>query len=213
MPRLRRVILPISYSSYAAESDRNPGDYNKSYHYAFFFGSTAFTDWYSIRRYSLVAIWSVKQSVDRAWAYYTRGDSLVDSGPNGWMAARDQHDLAKNGQESGLFHDQYYDSTLIPLNIARVADIARLCRDRHIELVLISTPMWHSYMEHIRRDRYHHMVRTTDSLSQALGVPYYNFTEDPRFVEEDYYDANHLRIQGAHKLTALLRDTLSVRNR
>ncbi|MDX2285104.1 MAG: hypothetical protein NW241_13145 [Bacteroidia bacterium] len=209
MPSLRTVMVPVSYSSLGAESDRNPGDYNKSYHYAYFFGTKDFVKPLSARRFSLTALFTVKGSVDRAWGYFMEGDSLIEFRPDGWFATEEQRDLLKNAAESAPFHDRYYDERLHGVNLARLAAIVSRCRMRGVEPVLISMPMHPAYMRQVRADRYAYMTQAADSLSRAHGVRYLNFTEDPRFEDADFFDSNHLRRQGAEKLTRILRDTLA----
>ncbi|MEO1448653.1 MAG: hypothetical protein AAFV07_03950 [Bacteroidota bacterium] len=206
MPRLKRVIIPISYPSLGGESDRNPGIYDKSYHYAFFYGSEAFTDWYAPKRYSIVQLFGIKRCVDRAKAYYVQPDTLVEFEANGWMATDVQHDLERNGAESGLFHDQVYDTSLVALNLQRLGDMITRCQARNIAVYLLSPPMWESYLAHTRPERLDRMVHAMDSLSEHYAVPYINFTSDKRFIAEDFFDSNHLRRDGANKLSVILRE-------
>ena len=208
LPQLQTVIIPVSYPSLGAESDRNPGEYNKSYHFAYFYGSTAFTKWYSPRRYSLVSLFTIKKAVDRTYAYYTGRDSLVEFLPSGWFPTEEQRDLERNARESGGFHDQYYDEALRPVNLDRLARMVAMCQERGVQPVLVSMPMWEGYARYTRPERFAYMTRATDSLAQSHGVPYFDFTWDPRFEDVDFFDSNHLRRQGALKFTHLLQDTL-----
>ncbi|GAB4402702.1 MAG: hypothetical protein OHK0039_01030 [Bacteroidia bacterium] len=204
LPALRRVVLPVSYPSLGGESERYPGDYNKSYYYAFFYGSRAFTKPYSVRRYSLTAMLSIKKAVDRTWEYYMGIDDLIDFEPNGWYPSMRQKDLAENARNAGAFHDRYYDPALHSVNIGRLVHIIGLCQARDIELICVSMPMWEGYLEVVQAGRYQFMVSTMDSLAAVYGVPYFNYTRDTRFGAEDYYDSNHLRREGAEKFTRIL---------
>ncbi|WNJ16456.1 hypothetical protein [Pontibacter sp. G13] len=208
LPNLRRVIVPVSYPTFGSESDRNIGDYDKSYEYAHFYGSEGFVSNWSPKRYSLVNLFTIKKSVDRSIAYYQGKDSLVEFRRNGWYWTEEQRDLEKNGQNAGTFHDQFYDETLIPLNVNRIVEMAETCDQHGVELVLVSMPMHQSYLSTVNPARYQRMQELADSLSQALPIAYYNFTEDPRFTDEDFFDSNHLRSQGAIKFTQIFRATL-----
>ncbi|TAE59004.1 MAG: hypothetical protein EAZ89_02895, partial [Bacteroidetes bacterium] len=204
MPKLRRVIVPVSYSSLAAESDRLPDDFNKSYYFAHFYDSEAFTNPFSFKKYSLTALWGIKASVDRSFAYAFRGDSLVECRRNGWYATEEQRDLLKNGRESGRFQDRFYDERLFSQNLGYIEQMIRRCREKQVAIYLISTPMWKTFMANTQPGRYAKMVYLTDSLAHAQGVPYWNFSTDERFGEEDFFDSNHLRTQGAVKFSRIL---------
>ncbi|RMG56606.1 MAG: hypothetical protein D6722_26235, partial [Bacteroidetes bacterium] len=184
--------------------------YNKSYYYAHYYGSRAFTHWYAPKRYSLVLLFSVKKAVDRSWAYFAGQDSLVEFDDRGWYGTDTQRDLAENAANAGPFHDRYYDEGLQKTNLNRLQAMIELCQNRDIEPVLVSLPMWVGYRQHTQPERWAYMHQTTDSLAQAMGVPYLDFTEDARFTDEDFFDANHLRRQGAIRFTQILQDTLGI---
>ena len=203
LPRLKKLVLPVSYPSLGSESYKNPGDYNRSYHYAYFYGSNAFVDMLAPRRFSLVSLFTVKKSVDRSWDYFVRGDSLIEFDGNGWYNSDKEpaRDLAKNGRDSGKLHDAVYDESLIPDNLRYISEMIRLCKRRGVEVYLLSMPMWKTYIEQVKPERYTRMVTAMDSLSRVEQIPYFNFTEDERFIAEDFFDSNHLNQQGADKFT------------
>ncbi|MGN1236321.1 MAG: hypothetical protein ACI4TS_02635, partial [Bacteroidaceae bacterium] len=45
-------------------------------------------------------------------------------------------------------------------------------------------------------------------LSRYPWVEYYDFEADTRFVASDFYDADHLNLLGAHKLTLFLKEAM-----
>lgn len=204
MPSLRTVVLPVSYLSLGTESNRNPGDFNRSYHYAIFYGVDTLVNPLSVKRYSVVNLFTIKNSVDRAIAWYEGKDSLVEFRRNGWFATDEQKELEKHGQDVAPYHNRLFHDELIPVNTQRISDIISFCQKRNIKVVLISTPVHRSYMNNISDYRYETMLKITDSLSREYRVPYYNFTQDPRFTDEDFFDSNHLRTRGAAKFSSLL---------
>jgi hypothetical protein len=208
MPALKRVIVPISYGSLGSESYRNPGIYDKTYYYAQFYGSTAFTDWWDIERYSRVALFTTKRSVDRSMSYYTTDDSLLECRRDGFYTLAFQRDLDQNGQESGKFHDLYFDPSLIPTNLGYLDQMATLCAERGVTLCLISTPVWPSYLDHINPTRLAQTVSSIDSMRAARGIPYWNDMRDSTFEADDFYDANHLSAQGARQYTQRLQQRI-----
>ncbi len=204
MPALERVILPISYGSLGSESYRNPGIYDKTYYYAHFYGSRAFTDWWDISCHSRVALFTVKRSVDRTTSYYATDDSLLECRRDGFYDLAFQRDLDQNAKESGAFHSQYFDEALIGTNLDYLDRMIELCEKHQVQLYLISTPMWPSYLEHIDQDRLALTVAKIDSVSRTHQIPYWNDIDHARFEAADFYDANHLSARGAMTYTQML---------
>ena len=205
MPQLKKVVLAVSYPSLGSESYKNPGDYNRSYHYAYFYGSDAFVDMLAPRRFSLVSLFTVKKSVNRSMAYYMEGDSLIEFDRNGWYNSDKEpaRDLTQNGRDSGKLHDAVYDESLIAKNLEYLGDMIQLCKRRGVEVFLVSMPMWKSYIAQVNEGRYEKMVSAMDSLSSVEQLPYFNFTEDERFTGDDFFDSNHLNQVGAVKFTRI----------
>lgn len=204
MKSLKYIICPISYPSYGSEAYLFDGIYNKTYYFKHYFGSTAFTKWYEPENYSLLALLTVKRSVDRSMRYYQGKDSLVEFNQNGWYFWEDSMTTAQlisNGKQSGLFHNQFYDEGLHETNKETLSSIIRVCKENGVIPILISTPMHESYREQMKKSRYDYMVQTTDSLAKSYDVPYYNFTESPDYERADFMDANHLGKEGAQKFT------------
>lgn len=208
MPKLKRVILPISYGSLGAESYRNPGIYDKTFYYAQFYGSTAFTDWWDLERYSRVALFTVKRSVDRTRSYYTTDDSLLECRPDGFYNLPFERDLETNAEESGTFHRLFFFEELIPTNLGYLDHIATRCAERGVRLYLISTPVWPSYLAHTDSVHLQLTLAKIDSFAQANDLPYWNDMQDEAFAAADFYDANHLSAQGAATYTQRLRQRI-----
>ncbi|MEO0894957.1 MAG: DUF1574 family protein [Bacteroidota bacterium] len=214
MPQLERIIFPISYPSYGSEAYLFQGIYNKTYYFKHFFGSDAFTKWYEPENYSLTALFTVKRSVDRAMTYYEGKDTLVEFDQYGWYFWEDsmtEKQLIQNGAQTGMYHNQFYDSALYPENIQNLSKMIQMCQENGVELILVSTPMHQSYQQEMKEERYQHMVKTTDSLSRLHKIPYWNFTTDTSYTLHHFMDSNHLNKRGARKFTEELQKLIELR--
>lgn len=204
MPRLKTVIIPVSYPSYGAESNLLPGDYNRSNHFHLFYGASKFVNYTKAPHYSWMALFTVKGSVERTIDYYYRGKPLVEADSNGWYGTDEQRDLNKNAKDSGTFHDQFYAEKVIPVNIERVAHMLQVCKARGVRPILISTPMYSGYFDHTQPLRYSRMLAITDSLAAAYGVEYHNFSKDSTYNSTHFFDSNHLNRTGATRFSATM---------
>ncbi|MEO0471882.1 MAG: hypothetical protein AAF206_19810 [Bacteroidota bacterium] len=210
MDQLRWVIIPVSYTSFASEAKELPGDFNQSYQFAWHYGSNYGIKPLSPKRFSLVSLLSVKKAVDRSLAHYKDARPLYECDGNGWWIGEEKgRNLERNGIDSGNFHDFYYQEKHITTNIQRLTDMISLCKSKNVQPLLVSMPMWRSYLEHIRPERMAHTISLADSIAGAHGVDYLNFTDDKQFVAEDFFDANHLGVSGARKMSNILRDFMN----
>lgn len=84
-----------------------------------------------------------------------------------------------------------------------------LCRERELVPIMITTPYLKEYMDVIHKedpDFLNDFYNLVNSVSEQTDVPYYDFSEDPRFEScyELFHDADHLNRKGARAFTNIL---------
>ena len=89
-------------------------------------------------------------------------------------------------------------------NYALMKEIADFCKSRKIQLVLITTPCWHLYYEHLNGEQLKKMYELTHKIQQEYNLRYFDYLKDPRFEADDFYDSNHLSDVGAIKFSKIL---------
>lgn len=91
-------------------------------------------------------------------------------------------------------------------NVEALRETARLCARKGIRFYLVIPPVGKLYAQEINQEQWMSIQRTLDDLKQNEQVEVCNYFYDPRFEENDFYDANHLNSsQGACKLARILR--------
>lgn len=105
-------------------------------------------------------------------------------------------------------HNRYLhpDTAALRENLGHLASIAGYCRSHGARLLLITTPLRPSY----RRAQDPHQLadihrRLRTFLARHPEVRYADFSADPRFTADDFYDADHLTTQGAARLSGIVR--------
>ena len=88
-------------------------------------------------------------------------------------------------------------------------EMAKYCQSHHIELVVVTTPVWHTYFERLNSKQLAIMQSFAIKLKRMYGVTYLNYMTDKRFVANDFYDCNHMSCDGAKKLSAIIANDLS----
>lgn len=91
-------------------------------------------------------------------------------------------------------------------NLSYMRQIAETCRDRQVRLLVVTFPCYSTYTERVTPRGMREMYACVDSMKAVYPeLEYYNYMADPRFVDDDFYNASHLTDQGAEKITGILR--------
>lgn len=108
----------------------------------------------------------------------------------------------------GPIHQKLVDN--INLNMTYMEHIINMCRNKDVQVILLTTPIHKLYREHINEEQWklttgfcHHLVQEFDNVS------YINLFQDSRFKDEDFLDSDHLNATGAKKLTLILNDYIN----
>lgn len=91
-------------------------------------------------------------------------------------------------------------------------DIIRKSEERDITVILVKLPIYKSYRENLKNE---YIIQQNEFCNYFAAkydnVLFLDFSDDQRFTEDDYYDANHLNETGAKKFTLML-DSIMVDN-
>ncbi|MDR0657446.1 MAG: hypothetical protein LBG18_00675 [Mediterranea sp.] len=92
-------------------------------------------------------------------------------------------------------------------NIQRMNDVAKLCHDRGIMLYIVIPPVYREYYKLTNNEQLQQMCTAIkDVADQWDNVCWYNYFNDDRFVEDDFFNGNHLTSDvGAKKFATILR--------
>ena len=119
-----------------------------------------------------------------------------------------------NGKPNALRQNELIKKQ-VPLNLMvknkmYINEIIKKCVERNIKVLLISTPSYRTFRENL--DTNYLKVKNEfcrSFVSEKNNVEFVDFSNDIRFIEEDYFDAYHLNEIGAKKFTTIINDKLS----
>ena len=119
-----------------------------------------------------------------------------------------------DGKEEALKHSIWLkrekDLDLIDNNKIYVNDILKKCAARKIKVLLISTPVSQTYVSNLNNNYLKKKTEFCNSFKDSSNnISYIDFSSDNRFIDEDFFDANHLNETGARKFTIIINDILS----
>ena len=99
--------------------------------------------------------------------------------------------------------NRYEDLSHGDVNEARLCHMAAWCQKRGISLVLVATPLWRSYRAAQNPAQTADMHRRIAAVVARFPqtVRFLDFSADPSFTANDFFDSDHLNTLGAVKLS------------
>ena len=98
-------------------------------------------------------------------------------------------------------------------NVKIYSEIVTLARDHHMRLIFLAMPIYKTARERVSQQRLDEMNEFVAMLKRINpDIEFYDFIDDPRFVEQDYYNSIHLNnTYGARKFTPLLKEIIETK--
>ncbi len=205
-PRLKRVIIPISFFSFFDPPfDRTDERYLETY-YKIYLGIDKYPA-YSPKAFELSSFVT----------YSGKLKSLIERKPGPQTSPKgfgldyaDSKRVADIEAEAGSAAERH---ATMPLGYEAYErewfeKLIELCRERGIEPVLISTPVTEYYLRALDPTQFRRMRTLVSDYCQRYSLAYHDFSSAPGFTDLDFRDGDHLCHSGALRFTRLLRPLL-----
>jgi hypothetical protein len=138
--------------------------------------------------------------------YYILGKNPLSCSANGWgkRIVQSNVDLIRSGKERAKLHTAN-NSDCVPENTRLLKTLIERANAKNIRVILYTSPAYESYAQNLNPEQWGKTIHLMDSLANTYeNVSYYNFLSDPSFTEADYFDSDHLNVDGAKKLSLML---------
>ena len=175
------------------------------------------TEWFRCIYYRLYmdypkhSLWSKYgfelSNVQAAWQKFLAGKSDCDS--LGWnrsyaQAKRSEESFTEQEIENAIRHHHCKDWAVANSNLVTLRRIAEWCHEHQIRLLLVQAPVTNDYYRRIDK-RQRHFIK---SLSLIPYVQILDYSDDKRFNDHDFFDADHLTDEGARKWSEMINNTI-----
>lgn len=154
---------------------------------------------------------SLYKQIKRVGRYWIKGEDDNSCDSLGFSLSYSKESRAENwwtdGRQRAKSHtkDLVKSQAVIQENIGHMESIIKTCAERHVNVLILTTPVCSTYYECVDSAQYTLMIETCERLSNRYNhVQYLNLFKDSRFVEDDFHDSDHLATEGATKLTKIL---------
>lgn len=139
-----------------------------------------------------------------------REQATADCDSLGWGTAfaearRDTANLSQSMAQRRAEKHTCRDGSLAEANCREVRHIAAYCRDHHLRLILFATPVTAAYLQHIPASQRAYVNELLHSVQLDFGAVIVDDSTNPRFSDDDFFDADHLSDAGAAKFTQLFK--------
>ena len=204
--KLKIVILPISFSSWFGHGLENGSESYRCRYYKIYMGCDLYPD-FSLYNLEISDMRTAKGKIPAIF----KNDYDFGCDQYGWGTVYKLIDKDYEAWYSGIEADAAVkrhtvdDWDAVSHNISLIKEMADFCKQRGIQLVLITTPCWESYYAKLNPKQLNKMYELTAELQQEYNIPYYDYLTDDRFVADDFFDSNHLSDVGAEKFTKILK--------
>ena len=215
LPNLKYILLEYSFHSlyYNPLSTKSW----RAYYYNKHFDCNLNVNRFSIKKISDFLI-QPDRNITRLYNYYinqraqsenrvdTKGWELMDGNFNG----NSYEEVMYSGEKKYRnYWKDFFKEENKKLNMNYLKEIFSLCRQKGIKVIVVTPPVFKSYSNFIRQDKYQIMQSVIQDFKTKYQFEYYNFFYDDRFKMADYYNHNHLNGPGSTKYSLILNEVVT----
>lgn len=203
--KLETVLVPISFFTWFGRGLEYGSESYRCRYYKIYMDCDYYPDW-SLYNFELsdirTAMGKVKKIIckdeDPGYDKYGWGNTFKLSNKN--------MNIWNNGTEAEAAVKRHTSKSwdYIETNYEQMKEMAKFCQTHNIQMVLITTPCWHTYYDILDKDQLDKTYELTKQFQKEFDIPYFDYLNDQRFEADDFYDSDHLSDVGAVKFTKIL---------
>ena len=209
MDSLEVLILPISYGSMLGSGPEGGIEDWRAKYYSIGYGCKyhRFEPKYNFETANGLQLKNVINSISGKLNHRTCND--LGWGINYRLEKRSK-DWEQTGPIAAKRHtEDKIDTLVLKKNKLLVEEIINKCNQKHVRVILLITPTYHTYWENLDSEQIALMVENCECFEKHHDNVYYlNLLTDDRFQHDDFFDADHLSEFGAKKLTLILQQAI-----
>ena len=209
MPKLKLIILPISYYALEYRLDQSPASWRMSFYRSVWgIPPQSTLSYFNSVLYSYTAAYGWREVLNLIERGFISSDQRRLY-PNGWREIGTQT-IAENAEWKRMgwqlveLNESMMGADKIEGNMQLLSRLIETCQSQGIEVILITTPLHHFYYDHLKPDKLARMQENIQRLVSEYHVLYLNFMKDERFGTADFYNPDHVSTAGAEKLSRIM---------
>lgn len=208
LTKLKTVFINVSYFSFfyqLFDTKENWRDYYYLQHFGIKYNELPF----SLNNYSIFSVYEPKHSFNLALHHF-EDDAAKKILGNGYQPKKVQELINDSvGLARVKIHNEENFAQRRKEIEIDLEDFVQQLTNKKIKVIFFTTPVFTSYSKFCDKNIVAANTCFIDSLCSKYNCKYYNLFEDKRFTKQDFYDNDHLKNNGAKKLSTILNDTLT----
>ena len=205
LPKLENLILTVGYTTLSQVDEELKLDWRRFIYSSQLGLDVSVNSKFDPKSYSLALTRRFKQTV-KVISDYVKNETIITCDENGFGIDKpfDQSiELTRNSKIIARMHeDGLHDFSH---SIERFQSIIDACKQRNINVFLVSYPVCKYYSEFVDQTKLKNIFETCEALDKKNeNAIYLNMFNDERFEDSDFFDANHLDHLGAEKCSRIL---------
>lgn len=209
LPKLKTVIIGISYFSLFYELDDITESWRQQFYYQAFGLKPSNFHLFELTNYSKIRLYGFGKTYNLLKQNGVSEDckNLL---PNGFLFKSINEPINDStGKRRVDVHNKQRFIYQYQKIKNRVQHLVQLLKNKHINVVFVTTPCHSSYYTFCNQEVVEKQENLIKELCLQFGCTYFNFFKDKRFVLEDFANADHLNLIGSEKFSKILNDSLS----
>lgn len=200
---IKTVIMPTFYEQFLEHPFEETVEWPRATYYKLYMGCDYHSD-FSKYAFELSSLSAAKVKFDE----YLLGGESCDSlgfGLQYQLKYKDMNVWNQEGRvEKFVKANTVADTTYLQYNYRNIRKIAELAHKHNIRLVFVEMPCYKTYREMVDSAQIALNKRLLNQIIADYNVDFFDFYDDPRFEDDDFFDFAHLSDVGAKKMTAIL---------
>jgi hypothetical protein len=201
LPNLKCVVVPLDY--FTLRTTLSQGIENwRIKNYVIYYD---LYNWIKPDYYFEVLNGLPAENLLRILRFLKYGKSDINSNHLGWgtnYSITRERNLTISGYEAAKRHT-YESSNVIQTNAQTLESFVNYAQKLNLKILFISAPVSIHYAKNLNDNQHQEVIYKGQSLQKMhpSHVTYINLMKSPLFMDEDFYDGDHLNQSGAEKLT------------
>jgi hypothetical protein len=209
LPNLSYVIIPVSYFSLFNTMETEQEKFRIK-NYILYYNIHSFK--INLKYFFELTNGTIISNASRLYQYYKNNRDFITVSELGF-GLNYSSAIKNNMEETAIAASERHnkeDWRYLDYNKSQIENIINLCQLQHICLIFVTMPAYSTYRKRLNSAQLGETINYMTNIAQKhSNLYYYNFLDDALFVEDDFFDADHLNEIGAKKFTIKLEQIIN----
>jgi len=203
LENLKVVIIPVSYFSLKYNFSSSVESWRENFYKKVWGLDSENKSSINVRNFSYMALYGQIRSLFYALKFFDV-NLASNISKTGWYRLDGKETAPDSGKERVKYHESIMEESSFTENINYLKKMIELAKSKGVTVVLITTPVAPDYFDNVNSKEYNLMQNTIKKITEEYNVKYFNYFLDKNFTPDDFFNSDHLNVEGAEKFSKIL---------